>query len=275
MVDRGNKVRYRAFTLVELLVVIAIIALLVAILLPVLAKAKQAANRTACMSNLRQLAMAYHLYCGDNKGYMPMGWPDPGNESPPNRPQPPATAFVPIFLGNALPIPPNTGTAPNGNTEEAIKRGCIYKYLNQVKVFHCPGDTGSRSGFEAVATTSRATGCATAASSSTSRRCKRSTWTPRHERPVSSMFQKSRLVVVRGTSVVPPWGSGLNGPFHWFNQPGQRHGRGANLSFLDGHADILTWDLKSTIFYSTNNNTVNDPRDIRKLQKIRGGPPVD
>src|SRR5437867_11041739 len=102
----------RAFTLVELLVVIAIIALLIAILIPVLTKAKQAANRTACMSNLRQLAMAYHLYCGDNKGYMPMGWPDPRGEPAPDRPQPPATSFVPIFLGTSLPIPPGTGTAP-------------------------------------------------------------------------------------------------------------------------------------------------------------------
>src|SRR5438552_9157047 len=136
MVDRGNKVRYRAFTLVELLVVIAIIALLVAILLPVLAKAKQAANRTACMSNLRQLAMAYHLYCGDNKGYMPMGWPDPHVESPPYRPQPPATAFVPWFLGAAFP--------GGGNTEDAIKKGCIYPYLKTLKVFKCAGDLGSR-----------------------------------------------------------------------------------------------------------------------------------
>src|SRR5256885_9955053 len=56
-----------AFTLVELLVVIAIIALLIAILLPVLKKARDAANRVTCMSNLRQLAMAYHLYAGDRK----------------------------------------------------------------------------------------------------------------------------------------------------------------------------------------------------------------
>ena len=134
----------RGFTLVELLVVIAIIAVLIAILLPVLSKVKQAANRTACMSNLRQLAMAYHLYAGDNKGYLPMGWPDPGSEGPPARPQPPATSFVPIFLGTSLPIPPGTGTAGNGNTEEAIKRGSLYKYLKTTKVFKCPGDLGLR-----------------------------------------------------------------------------------------------------------------------------------
>src|SRR5258706_4818066 len=131
--------RSRGFTLVELLVVIAIIAVLIAILLPALSKVKQAANRTACMSNLRQLAMVYHLYCGNNKGYMPMGWPHPNAEAPPARPQPPATVFVPIFLGTSH-APPAGSTIPNGNTEEAIKRGCIYPYLRTTKVFKCPGD---------------------------------------------------------------------------------------------------------------------------------------
>jgi prepilin-type N-terminal cleavage/methylation domain-containing protein len=60
-----------AFTLVELLVVIGIIAVLVAILLPVLGKARAAAVRLQCLSNLRQLSLGMMMYVSDNKGSFP------------------------------------------------------------------------------------------------------------------------------------------------------------------------------------------------------------
>ena len=66
---RANK--KRAFTLIELLVVIAIIAILAALLLPALKGARESAKATKCISNLKQLGIAYHLYLDDNGGCFP------------------------------------------------------------------------------------------------------------------------------------------------------------------------------------------------------------
>lgn len=55
----------KAFTLIELLVVIAIIAILAAILFPVFASAKEAAKKTACMSNMKQIGISLQLYLTD------------------------------------------------------------------------------------------------------------------------------------------------------------------------------------------------------------------
>jgi prepilin-type N-terminal cleavage/methylation domain-containing protein len=62
----------RAFTLIELLVVIAIIAILAAILFPVFAQAKEAAKRTACLSNARQIALSQKMYSGDSDDTLPI-----------------------------------------------------------------------------------------------------------------------------------------------------------------------------------------------------------
>lgn len=77
-----TKIIRPGFTLVELLVVIGIIAVLISLLLPALGRAKEAANKTVCISNMRQLGVALNMYANDHKGMLP--WPgssDPWSES--------------------------------------------------------------------------------------------------------------------------------------------------------------------------------------------------
>ncbi len=74
----------RGFTLVELLVVIAIIAILAALLAPALSSAKDSGRKAVCLSNLRQIGLAIHVYADDFSGSIPYGPKAPPFTSPAN-----------------------------------------------------------------------------------------------------------------------------------------------------------------------------------------------
>ncbi|MBS1705264.1 MAG: DUF1559 domain-containing protein [Armatimonadetes bacterium] len=113
----------RAFTLIELLVVIAIIAILAAILFPVFAQAKEAAKKTACLSNTKQIGLALHMYVDDSDDTMPMA----NYPAPPVYQGPPWTQFQ--FHNGA------------GKSELAWA-DLILPYSKNVQIFSCPDDGG-------------------------------------------------------------------------------------------------------------------------------------
>jgi prepilin-type N-terminal cleavage/methylation domain-containing protein len=259
MVVSCIKRRARGFTLVELLVVIAIIAVLIAILLPVLSRAKLAAQRTACMSNTRQLTIAFRMYTEDNKGWMPSGWPDAPTSGSPTMIGP--HMFVPLFQGQSR-------GPGNGNTLDAIKRGWVYPLLKSPKPFKCPGDTGLRLvsvGQNCYLNGEPNFGGTVYKMSKVKHHVKTFVFIDEYDPRGGDPFGYNL-----GSFAILPQPSNT-----WVDFPGMFHGYASVVSFLDGHSDVLTWDLAQTRHLWTNNVAANDQRDIRKLQAIRGGPPVD
>jgi prepilin-type N-terminal cleavage/methylation domain-containing protein/prepilin-type processing-associated H-X9-DG protein len=124
---RRNPRLRTGFTLIELLVVIAIIAILAAMLLPALSKAKSKAQGIQCMSNLKQLLLAWHLYALDNREKLPTsGYTQPLEP----------TAWVDGWLDF------NPGNKDNTNTA-ALRdpaRSKLAWVLKETGVYKCPAD---------------------------------------------------------------------------------------------------------------------------------------
>lgn len=228
--------RRYAFTLVELLVVIGIIALLISILLPALSKARESGQSIKCLSNLRQLGTAFQMYINEKKGWIPY---------------PVTTLGEQLVWSNVLdPYLANL----TFNTRTGVAANREYTPYKQCPVY----DTFEGDLFN---------GAAQNTSKGATKSYKMNTHL-RHNNPAA----QAKLNEVRDTGATILFGDGISldqvGPISGSFEsaefsfevndtsqasPAIRHLKGANMVFVDGHAEHMVTSTIKKNLQSTSN----------------------
>jgi prepilin-type N-terminal cleavage/methylation domain-containing protein/prepilin-type processing-associated H-X9-DG protein len=237
--------RGRGFTLTELLVVIAIIAILASILLPVLSKAKAKAQGTICLSNTRQLNLAWILYSDDHNGHLPYNL---GGDVK-IRGVAPATYLN--WVNNVL----NWELKPDNTNVVTIKEASLGPYANKaVNIYRCPSDNVLSSIQRAAGWSQRIRSYSMNAMigdagdlSSTGYNRNNPDYVQFFN--IAAIPNPARIFVFldeHPDSINDGYFIDKAYYWEWIDLPASYHNGGASFSFVDGHSESHRWRSAST-----------------------------
>ncbi|MSU35624.1 MAG: prepilin-type N-terminal cleavage/methylation domain-containing protein [Pedosphaera sp.] len=239
------------FTLIELLVVIGILAILASLLLPVLSKAKAKGQAVSCLNNLKQLQLAWQLYA-DFHGELIC----------------PNLSTIMGFEDFSLPGSWVVGNARLDTSPTNIQIGVLFPHVNSVPVYHCPADpskvenTSGLLRYRSYMLNGRLNGPKVGIPDYDASIKFRVTHVS-NAAHAFAFIDSSEHTINSGTFGLLPMD--FAGGNLWEDVPADRHSRGANLSFVDGHAEYHRWRAPKPKEFAAK-ATGDDLQDLRWLQ---------